>query len=106
MPIAALKSCFTDDQRSNITNRRRAVGVHHTNSIHDLYTGTAPIQSPFKNPPYLIHSKIQEAKLVKRPSDLRRGLQRREEGVVHAFPHPFISDFELFACGRLKDDWE
>ena len=98
MPKAAFKSRFTDDQRSNITIRRRAVGVHHTNSIHDLYTVTAPIQSPFKNPPYLIHSKIQEAKLVKRPSDLRRGLQRREVGVVQAFPHPFISDFELLLC--------
>ena len=68
---------------------------------------TAPIQSPFKNPPYLIHSKIQEAKLVERPSDLRRGLQRREVGVVQAFPHPFISDLSsYFASGRLKDDWE
>jgi len=61
MPRAAIKSRFTDDQRSNITNRRRAVGVHHTNSIHDLYTVTVlkmrrlhyngSIQSPFKNPP-------------------------------------------------------
>jgi len=91
MPIAALKSRFTDDQRSNITNRCKAVGVHYTTSRHDLYTVTAPIQSPFKNPPYLIHSKIQEAKLVERPSDLRRGLQSREVGVVQAFPHPFIS---------------
>ena len=28
MPRAALKSRFTDDQRSNITNRRRGVGGH------------------------------------------------------------------------------
>ena len=40
MPRAALKSRFTDDQRSNITNRRRAVGGHHTNSRYDLYTVT------------------------------------------------------------------
>ena len=93
MPIAALKSRFTDDQRSNVTNRRRAVGVHHTNSIHDLYTVKAPIQSPFKNPPYLIHSKIQEAKLVERPSDLRRTLL-----------YLILSSY--FASGRLKDDWE
>ena len=55
----------SDDQRSNITNRRRAVGVHHTNSRHDLYTVTVlkmrrlnlhgSIQSPFKNPPGLTH---------------------------------------------------
>ena len=30
------------------------------------------IQSPFKNPPDLPTTKIQEAKLVERPSDLRR----------------------------------
>jgi len=36
-------------------------------------------------------TKIQEAELVERPSDLRRGLQRREVGVVQAFPHLLIS---------------
>ena len=40
-------------------------------------------------------TKIQEAKLVERPSDLRRGLQRREVGVVQAFTHPFISVINL-----------
>ena len=49
------------------------------------------IQSPFKNPPDLTHTKIQEAKLVERLSDLRRGLQRREVGIVQAFPHLSIS---------------
>ena len=35
---------------------------------------------------------MQEAKLAERPSYLRRGLQRREVGVVEALLHPFISE--------------
>ena len=62
MPRAALKVAL-----QTITNRRRAVGVHHTNSRHDLYTVTVlkmrrlnfngSIQSPFNNPPDLTHYK-------------------------------------------------
>ena len=43
--IAALNSCFTDDQRSNFycelqMNRRKATRVYHTNIRYDLYTVT------------------------------------------------------------------
>ena len=84
MPRAVLKSRFTDDQRSNITNRRRAVGVHYTNGRYGLYTVTVLEMRRLnltalcsRNLKILQTSptpKIQEAKLVERPSDLRRGL--------------------------------
>ena len=64
------------------------------------------IQSPYKILQTKPSTKTQEAKLVKRPTEIRRGEQRREVGVAQAFqPHvitlPVINNNLFFEVRKL-----